>query len=75
MPPSPPSKRYRREEAKKPGNGSDSDDDNYVPYVSVRERKKTELIRLGKLINEAATSSENDSDEDQSTEMLGRKYK
>lgn len=75
MPPSPPVKRYRREERKKE-TLSDSDDDNYVPYVSVRERKKTELIRLGKLINEAGkSSSENDSDEDQSTEMLGRKYK
>lgn len=73
----PPQKRYRREEDEKKKKTVDSDDDNYVPYVSVRERKKNELLRLGRLINDHGgnSSSDNESDEEQSQEMLGRKYK
>lgn len=72
----PPRKRYRREEDGK-DKSFDSDDEKYVPYVPVRERKKNELLRLGKLINDTGnkSSSDNDSDEDQSQEVLGRKYK
>lgn len=72
-------KRYRREEKAEKDKSFDSDDDNYVPYVPVRERKKNELLRLGKLVALKDTanksSSDNDSDEDQSQEVLGRKYK
>ncbi|KAI1305779.1 ATP-dependent RNA helicase abstrakt [Halotydeus destructor] len=42
----PPIKRYRREESPK---ASDSEDDNYVPYVSVKERMKQKMSRLGVL--------------------------
>lgn len=73
---SPLKKKYRRDEAEK--QNSDSDDDNYVPYVSVRERKKTELIRMGRLAhlteNAKNSTSENESDDEQSQEVLGRKY-
>lgn len=71
-------KKYRRDVDGKNKN-SDDDDDNYVPYVPVRERKKNELLRLGKLVNlnenSKNTSSENESDDEQSQEVLGRKYK
>lgn len=54
------------------------EDDDYQPYIPVRERKKHELVRLGRIahIAESAnkSSSENESDEDQSQEVLGRKY-
>lgn len=38
--------RYRREEK---NSNSESDDDNYVPYVPVKERKKQQLLKLGRL--------------------------
>uniref|UniRef100_A0A8D8PUB8 RNA helicase n=1 Tax=Cacopsylla melanoneura TaxID=428564 RepID=A0A8D8PUB8_9HEMI len=50
---SPPRKRYRKESLDKASDSShDSDDDNYVPYVSVKERKKQEYIKMGKLAQE-----------------------
>lgn len=69
-------KKYRRDDDDKYAN-SDSDD-NYVPYVPVRERKKHELVRLGRIAhiaeNANKSSSENESDQEQSQEVLGRKY-
>lgn len=56
---------------------SDSDDDNYQPYVPVRERKKQQLIKLGKVVNAEnanKSSSDNESDNEASQEVLGRKY-
>lgn len=38
--------RYRREEK---NSNSESDDDNYVPYVPVKERKKQQLLKLGRI--------------------------
>lgn len=74
---SPARKRYRREGGEKRKN-ADSDDDDYVPYVPVRERKKNELMRLGRIAqiaeNANKSSSENESDQEQSQEVLGRKY-
>lgn len=74
---SPPAKKkYRRNEEEAMKN-SDSDDD-YVPYVPVRERKKHELVRLGRIAhiaeNANKSSSENESDNEKSQEVLGRKY-
>lgn len=73
---SPAKKKYRRNEEETMKN-SDSDD-NYVPYVPVRERKKHELVRLGRIAhiaeNANKSSSENESDNEQSQEVLGRKY-
>lgn len=74
----PPAKRrYRRDDDDKSKNFNIEDDD-YQPYIPVRERKKHELVRLGRIahIAESAnkSSSENESDEDQSQEVLGRKY-
>lgn len=72
----PAKKKYRRNEEEAMKN-SDSDD-NYVPYVPVRERKKHELVRLGRIAhiaeNANKSSSENESDNEQSQEVLGRKY-
>lgn len=59
--------RYRREEEE----GSSNTDDDYVPYVSVKHRKKQLLAKLGKLgeLKEEATngvgksSSENEKDD------------
>lgn len=75
----PPKKKYRREEKDDEKNSSlIEDDDDYVPYVPVRERKKNELIRMGRIahLTESAnkSSSENESDTEQSQEVLGRKY-
>lgn len=71
----PPIKRYRRAEVDKKAD-SDNDDD-YVPYVSVKERKRSQLIQLGRLVhtsNDAKSSSENDDDEEVNEEEWGRKY-
>lgn len=72
-------KRYRREDGHDAeSNRLDIDDDDYEPYVPVRQRKKNELVRLGRIahIAESAnkSSSENENDEEESQEVLGRKY-
>ncbi|XP_004922248.1 ATP-dependent RNA helicase abstrakt [Bombyx mandarina] len=75
--PPPPIKRYRREEK----SDSDEDVDNYEPYVPIKERKKQQLLKLGRLgllTAEAAadtkSSSENDHDDETSQEEWGRRY-
>lgn len=75
----PPIKRYRREE--KNEEQAEDSDDNYTPYVPVKERKKQQLVKLGRLVqlsNEAAnigkSSSENEVDSDMNQEEMGRKY-
>ncbi|KAG7300873.1 hypothetical protein JYU34_015214 [Plutella xylostella] len=77
-PPPPPLKRYRREEK---SSESEEDLENYVPYVPLIERKKQQLIKLGRLTQlateasaEAKSSSDNDPDDDASQEEWGRKY-
>ncbi|XP_061727003.1 ATP-dependent RNA helicase abstrakt isoform X2 [Cydia pomonella] len=76
--PPPPVKRYRREEK---SSESEEDIDNYEPYVPVRERKKQQLMKLGRLGQVAAevsaetkSSSDNDPDDDTSQEEWGRRY-
>lgn len=50
--PSPPRKRYRKESLEKSSESSnESSDENYVPYISVKERKKQEYIKLGMYLN------------------------
>lgn len=72
----PPVKKYRRSE--EAGKDSNSDDDNYVPYVSVRERKKQQLVKLGKLAhlieNADKSSSSNENTDEETEEAWGRKY-
>lgn len=72
----PPVKKYRRDD--KDGKNSDSDDDNYVPYVSVRERKKQQLVKMGRLShlteNADKSSSENEHTDEDTEEAWGRKY-
>lgn len=73
-----PRKRYREEES-----SALETDDDYLPYVPVKERKKQQLIKLGKLgqlKDEAAagiigkSSSENEKDDaDDDDEVWGRK--
>lgn len=73
-------KRYRREE--KHLDGSDrEDDDKYVPYVPVKERKKLQLLKLGRIVqltaeasNVGKPSSENEHDEEGAEEAWGRKF-
>ncbi|KAL1517438.1 hypothetical protein ABEB36_001203 [Hypothenemus hampei] len=72
----PPVKRYRLQYDSK----SDSEDDNYVPYVPVKERKKLKLQKIGRLgqIKDSDPSkslSENElgEDEDEETQIWGRK--
>lgn len=65
--------------AKKSRQYSDSDDDSYVPYIPVRERKKQQLMKLGKLSQLAAdtagkSSSENEDEDEASEEVWGRKF-
>lgn len=82
----PPIKRYRREEKEK-SDLEDEDEDKYVPYVPVKERKKQQLIKLGRIVqitNEAnntpKSSSDNDGEGEDSqgaateAELWGRKY-
>lgn len=59
--------RYRREEE---DDSLNMDDDNYVPYISVKHRKKQLLAKLGKLgelkeegTNVGKSSSENEKDD------------
>lgn len=71
-------KRYRREEK----SSSDSEDDNYVPYVPVKLRKKEQFMKLGRLTqlkdeysNRGKSSSENerDNEDDEDGQVWGRK--
>lgn len=71
------SKKYRRrEEAEQV---DEEEDDNYVPYVPVKERKKQQLIKLGRIVEltaearEAKSSSENEHEEG-AEEAWGRKF-
>jgi ATP-dependent RNA helicase DDX41 len=73
-------KRYRREEEAKKSD-IESEDDNYQPYVPVKEQKKQKLMKLGRIVqltNEAQSmgksSSENEHDSDVNQEDLGRKF-
>lgn len=75
----PPIKRYRREEEKE--EALEDSDDSYTPYIPVKERKKQQLLKLGRLVqltNEASnigkSSSENEIDSDMNQEEIGRKY-
>lgn len=78
----PPIKRYRREEDNK--SDLEEDDDKYVPYVPVKERKKKQLMKLGRIVqlsnedSKPKSSSENENDEDSQNandpEVWGRKY-
>ncbi|XP_073819977.1 ATP-dependent RNA helicase abstrakt [Musca autumnalis] len=78
----PPIKRYRREENDK--SDLEEDDDKYVPYVPVKERKKKQLMKLGRIVQlstedaKPKSSSENENDEDSQNaadaEIWGRKY-
>lgn len=72
----PPIKKYRRAEVDR--ENADSDDDNYVPYVPVRERKKQQLVKLGKLAhlteNADKSSSSNENTDEETEEAWGRKY-
>ncbi|XP_017771251.1 PREDICTED: ATP-dependent RNA helicase abstrakt [Nicrophorus vespilloides] len=80
----PPLKRYRKEEdkdARGRNNHSDSDDDEYVPYVPIKERKKQQLVKLGRIgqlkddQSKPKSSSENETNDDEDeVEVWGRKY-
>ena len=43
----PPVKRYRRDPS--PKSEDSEEDDSYVPYVSVKERRRQQLVKLGKI--------------------------
>lgn len=73
-------KRYRRDDEEKKSD-MESEDDSYTPYIPVKERKKQQLLKLGRIVqlsNEAAnvgkSSSENEHDSDINQEDLGRKF-
>jgi ATP-dependent RNA helicase DDX41 len=68
--------RYRKEES-----SSESEDD-YVPYVPVRERKKQQLKKLGRLSQlkdefgqrgKSSSENEHDDDDDEDGQVWGRK--
>lgn len=71
-------KRYRRNEEEE--KRQESDDENYTPYIPVKERKKQQLVKLGRIVqivqeNQIGkSSSENEHDEDMNQEEMGRKY-
>lgn len=72
-------KKYRRHDSE-----SDSEnDDKYVPYIPVKDRKKQQLLKVGRIIQltaEASTSaaakssSENEHDDELNEEVWGRKF-
>ncbi|XP_046659261.1 LOW QUALITY PROTEIN: ATP-dependent RNA helicase abstrakt-like [Homalodisca vitripennis] len=76
--PEPPIKRYRRNDE---SGSSASDDDSYVPYVPVKERKKQQMMKLGRLTQlkeefgqKGKSSSENEhDDEEEDGQVWGRK--
>jgi len=83
----PPVKRYRRSPTPK-SSESEGEEDGYVPYVSVKERRRQQLVSLGRTVEslpksridllkeEERASSEQTSDEDRSgsnTEEIARK--
>ena len=47
----PPLKRYRRveEEDKKEGSEDENLEEDYVPYVRVKDRRKQKLVKLGRI--------------------------
>lgn len=51
-----PAKKYRRQDEEK-GQQLEEDDD-YVPYVPVKERKKQQLIKLGRIAELTAEARE-----------------
>ncbi|XP_022161749.1 ATP-dependent RNA helicase abstrakt isoform X2 [Myzus persicae] len=69
-----PHKRYRRD-----NDAESNSDDDYVPYVPVRERKKQELLKLGRLSKlkeesgKVKTSSEELDDDESEGQVWGRK--
>lgn len=73
-------KRYRRDDR----SSDDSDhNDKYVPYIPVKERKKQQLLKIGRIIQltaeantsaAAKSSSENEHDEELNEEVWGRKF-
>lgn len=78
----PPTKKYRRDDQ---SSGDENDKEgNYVPYIPVKERKKQQLLKIGRIIQltaEASTSaaaakssSENELDEELNEEVWGRKF-
>lgn len=75
----PSKKRYRKDEQK--SSSESDDDDNYVPYVPVKDRKKQQLMKLGRLTQlkeehgqKGKSSSENElDDEDEEGQVWGRK--
>ncbi|CAG9770534.1 unnamed protein product [Ceutorhynchus assimilis] len=72
----PPKKKYRKLDSDK---SSESEDDNYVPYVPVKERRKQQLLKIGRLgqlkdADQNKQSSENElGDEEEEDEIWGRK--
>ncbi|XP_022161748.1 ATP-dependent RNA helicase abstrakt isoform X1 [Myzus persicae] len=69
-----PNMRYRRD-----NDAESNSDDDYVPYVPVRERKKQELLKLGRLSKlkeesgKVKTSSEELDDDESEGQVWGRK--
>jgi len=46
----PPVKRYRRSPS--PGSGDDDEEEDFTPYVSVKERRRQQLVRLGRVVGD-----------------------
>ncbi|EAT36170.1 AAEL011744-PA [Aedes aegypti] len=77
----PPVKRYRREEKDSDASDHEENDDKYVPYVPVKERKKQQLLKMGRIVqltaeasNVGKSSSENEHDDENAEEAWGRKF-
>ncbi|XP_066157096.1 ATP-dependent RNA helicase abstrakt [Euwallacea fornicatus] len=77
--PEPPNKRYRSGEKEQK---SDSEDESYVPYVPVKERKKQQLLKIGRLgllkdldpsKSKPLSESELGGDEEEDDQIWGRK--
>lgn len=72
--PSTSKRRYRRDSQE---SKSDEDDDNYQPYVRVKQRLKDKLVKHGRLIpvsTATKSSSENENTDENSQEAWGRKF-
>lgn len=71
------SKHFRRLNESEEKSSSDSNDDDYVPYIPLKERRKQQLLKTGRLgallLDEDRARSTTDPDDDEDEDQYGRK--
>ncbi|XP_076317027.1 ATP-dependent RNA helicase abstrakt [Tachypleus tridentatus] len=71
------SKHFRKLNESEEKSSSDSNDDDYVPYIPLKERRKQQLLKTGRLgallLDEDRARSTTDPDDDEDEDQYGRK--